>query len=369
MPCLRRAASPSGTVPASRPQGRPGSLSVPMLRIALGAALELIASGALAAVIVGTRSLGPAVTVSSDANGLSATLGRWDTPYDQGLCGPGIAGAEPFSQSFLWVDIDVQEGGVVSFSYEFVTYDNYYFKTTTTDALTIGIGGIGWSKDIAPSITPPIRDCWGDLWTSGRVSCTQSLNQWAHQTVSLILVLTLDGYGDQSQGRISNLAIRDCAEPPLAPLSPIAQAFESDPSRVDIDGMTPSARAALSCFQAAVANAGGSVAVTSAFRPPDYQLHLREVWEKWRALMPNTAPECEALRAQVQNEFFVKHQLGASKMRPAGGAGPHTRGIAFDANVTGVDRDALAAQCGLFRPFPGPCSATARCDTVHFQLR
>lgn len=115
---------------------------------------------------------------------------------------------------------------------------------------------------------------------------------------------------------------------------------------------------ALSCLQGAAGAAGGAVTVTSAYRPPAYQAHLREVWDRWNDLRNRRDPECTTLRTEVQQEF-QRHGLLLSQ-RPAA-ASAHTRGEAFDANwnlPAGVDIDTLAFNCGLHRPF-----AT---DPVHF---
>ena len=361
-----------GMLPAYRRHRRSGVLLRLALQLAIGCGATLWPSLAPAAVITGTRTEGPNVTLSSDSNGLSATIGRWDTPYTEGLCGAPVQGTEPVAVSKYFVDIDVQDGGVLAFTYEYVTYDSpahFTVQLGNYDRCEIFVSPpSAGAVIVAPTLFGPNQQCWGDLWSSGRVSVSQSLNNWINQSVTLVVNVFQNGYGDQSQARISNLAIRTCAQAPLTPLSASAQAFEDDPTRIDVAGLSPAAQTALSCFQAAVTNAGGSIVVTSAFRPPDYQLHLREVWDKWKSLMANVSPECADLRAQAHAEF-INHGLGASKKRPAGAAGSHPRGIAFDANVSGVDQDALAAQCGLFRPFPGPCSTTPNCDPVHFQLR
>src|SRR6266566_4666056 len=63
------------------------------------------------------------VTTSSGTTGLSAMIGRWDTPYPNAANGAPAPGLEPFVASTLTVDIDVNDGGLVSFSYKFLTYD------------------------------------------------------------------------------------------------------------------------------------------------------------------------------------------------------------------------------------------------------
>lgn len=136
---------------------------------------------------------------------------------------------------------------------------------------------------------------------------------------------------------------------------------------VDLDGLTPSTALALARFQRMVTAAGGSVAVTSAYRPATYQEHLREVWEKWMVdLRFNSDLSCQDLRAEVGEEFH-RHSLLESQ-RPVVSS-DHTRGLSFDAAVRlprlkrgrGVSLDALARRAGVLRP------DIAR-DPVHFKL-
>jgi hypothetical protein len=140
---------------------------------------------------------------------------------------------------------------------------------------------------------------------------------------------------------------------------------------VDVDGLTAQAQVALAQFQRLVSSAGGTVSITSAYRPAAYQEHLQSVWDKWMVeLRDNTDARCQELRAEVGGEFR-KHALLESQ-RPAT-TSDHTRGLSFDANVhlpviklkkgkrkiAGVDF--LALQAGLRRPHIAQ-------DPVHFRL-
>jgi hypothetical protein len=138
---------------------------------------------------------------------------------------------------------------------------------------------------------------------------------------------------------------------------------------VDLDGLTPSTAVALAKFQRMVTSVGGSIAITSAYRPAAYQEHLREVWEKWMVeLRYNTDPLCQDLRAEVQEEFG-RHTLLESQ-RPVLFS-DHTRGLSFDAAVRlprvkkgrkfRVSVDLLARRAGIRRP-------DIRRDPVHFKL-
>jgi D-alanyl-D-alanine dipeptidase len=135
---------------------------------------------------------------------------------------------------------------------------------------------------------------------------------------------------------------------------------------VNIDGLTASTSLALARFQRAVVNAGGAIAITSAYRPAAYQEHLRNVWEKWMVeLRYNTDPLCQGLRAEVRDEFS-RHSLLESQ-RPVV-MSDHTRGLSFDAAVqlprlkkSRLTVDLLASRAGVRRP------DIAR-DPVHFRL-
>jgi len=114
---------------------------------------------------------------------------------------------------------------------------------------------------------------------------------------------------------------------------------------------------ALVRFQKVVAQVGGSLELKSAYRPPAYQQHLQQVWDKWMELRTNNVAACQDLRAQVQQEF-LRHDLLESQ-RPVTSS-DHTRGMAFDAAVTippharlkrrKVTLDKLAHIVGLRRP-------------------
>jgi hypothetical protein len=156
--------------------------------------------------------------------------------------------------------------------------------------------------------------------------------------------------------------------PPICVVSPVpdlddeeAITFESNagtPAVVNLDGLTPFTARALARFQRIVTSAGGSVFITSAYRPSAYQEHLQAVWDKWMLeLRDNRDPECQSLRAEVYDEF-TRHQL-LSTQRPVT-ASDHTRGIGFDASVQlprlkrshrrKASIDALARRAGVKRP-------------------
>ena len=137
----------------------------------------------------------------------------------------------------------------------------------------------------------------------------------------------------------------------------------------DTGGLAPAMARALARFQQLVKSAGGTFELRSAYRPLAYQAHLPEVWFKWMLeLRTNRDPGCQALRAQVGEEF-ARHNLMESQ-KPVTSS-DHTRGLAFDATVQmpraarlkkrRVSLDRLALMAGIRRP-------DVRHDPVHFRL-
>jgi hypothetical protein len=160
-----------------------------------------------------------------------------------------------------------------------------------------------------------------------------------------------------------------CVIEPLPPIEDAeAVAFEAgvgSSAVVDTDGLTPATARALVRFTRVITAAGGSITVTSAYRPSAYQEHLQAVWDKWMTeLRDNEDAGCQELKAEVQEEF-TRHQL-LQTQRPVP-VSDHTRGLAFDAAVQlpklrrRVTQDSLARLAGLRRP------AIER-DPVHFRF-
>jgi hypothetical protein len=137
---------------------------------------------------------------------------------------------------------------------------------------------------------------------------------------------------------------------------------------IDTSGLVPAMARALERFRSMIASAGGSFELKSAYRPVAYQTHLQEVWFKWRELRFNHDHGCQALRAQVNDEF-TRHKLLPTQ-KPVTDS-DHTRGLAFDAAVKlprgaqvkrhRVSLDRLALLAGIKRP-------DVRRDPVHFKL-
>jgi hypothetical protein len=152
-------------------------------------------------------------------------------------------------------------------------------------------------------------------------------------------------------------ALGTCSVAPLPPITdPQAEAFNSGESLDTADLTTGMARA-LNRFQSVVAKVGGSFELKSAYRPPAYQQHLQQVWDKWMQLRYNQDAACQDLRLQVRQEFARHHLI--ETQRPVSSS-DHTRGLAFDATVVlpphatirrrKVTLDLLARFAGLRRP-------------------
>ncbi|BFG81417.1 hypothetical protein PTKU46_94510 [Paraburkholderia terrae] len=296
------------------------------------------------------------VNISQGTAGISATIGQWGIPYPGGVNGPPLPGAEPSGPSILTVDIDVNDGGLVNFSYGLKTWDGGIY-----DWLDVKLITPSGTIPLVSNLGQPSGNNWGSFWQSPNISFSKDLSAWKNQHVQLVFSVEQDGYGDETQAQVVNLAIRSCAVAPLTtpPFTDSkAQAFENGQTLDTVD-LSPAMQASWSCFAGLV----GANRISSAYRPSEYQSHLREIWDKWNApgnLKANTDPECATIKDAVQTEFN-RHGLGASNIRPASGNGNHTRGLAIDVSINGLQNvDALAAQCQLYRPFPTT-------DRVHFQ--
>jgi len=293
------------------------------------------------------------VTSSTDSNGVNGEIGRWDTPYTGGLDGPPMAGVEPNGQSLLYIDVDVNDGGLASFSYRLKTWDggiwDWYDISMETPSATV---------NLVSHLGMPGND-YGTYFETPSVALKQSLNKYKNQHVRFVFSVQQDGYGDQTLGEVMGFGLRSCSVPPLTPISdPTAQRFENGDT-VDTDDLQQNMQDALTCLEGAVEAANGTIAISSAYRPPAYQQHLREVWDRWHLLRDHREEECNDLRTTVQGEF-QRHGL-LDTQRPATAGGPHTQGAAIDmrSSLTLQQFLPLALQCNLIRPLPVT-------DPVHF---
>ncbi len=164
------------------------------------------------------------------------------------------------------------------------------------------------------------------------------------------------------------VAANGCVVQPLAPLTdPLALRFEAG-ERINTERLSKDMRSALSCFQQAVTNAGGTFVLKSAYRPSQYQGHLLEIYNKLWPLRESEDENCQALKSKVEKEFS-DHELQESQ-EPASPTGPHTRGAAIDVSVnptiTGIPVSTMVSlgnSCGLHRP-----PLIVATDPTHFEL-
>lgn len=291
------------------------------------------------------------VTYSTDNVGINAKIGRFDTPYTGGTNGPPIPGLEPDGASVLSIIVDVNSGGKITFAYSLSTYDAGIY-----DWYDISLITSGGTVPLVTRLGKPGAD-YGDFFKSSAISLSVDLTRYKNQTVTFQFSVQQDGYGDQTQGELMGFNLSTCAVTPLSAITD-AQAlrFEGGDS-VDTSRLVPAMQTALGCVDRAVTAAGGRINVASAFRPVPYQVHLREVWDKWDLLMDNRDPGCAELKRAVALEF-LKH--GLNEQRPAVDS-RHTRGEALDMGSTlPVSRlVSIASTCQLYRNVPVK-------DPVHF---
>jgi hypothetical protein len=163
------------------------------------------------------------------------------------------------------------------------------------------------------------------------------------------------GIWNNTTGQCEGVVTTAC---PISPLPPI-----TDPLALQMEGgqtviwNNPTLQACVNKF---IQQVGGSV--TSAYRPPEYQTHLKAVHTLWcTQLQSNTDPNCSTLKSTVQAEMN-KHALSCS--RPVGVTSNHSSGRAVDisgpAHGTQAVKDAASANC-----LSWPLGAS---DPVHYEL-
>jgi hypothetical protein len=149
---------------------------------------------------------------------------------------------------------------------------------------------------------------------------------------------------------------------------PEVQLFENNPNRSDTTQLTVAMQTALTNLTNAASAAGGAPTVGSAFRPPLYNQHLIDVWNKREEFLdavddPNVMSNSNCLLVLWPKikEHFQRHGLLITQ--PPVPNSRHTKGLAFDMtiNLPAANIDALAVGAGLRRPLPVS-------DPVHFQF-
>jgi hypothetical protein len=302
------------------------------------------------------------VNYSFDGSTVNANIGRWDTPYSGQ---DEIPGVEPDGASILRVDVDVNAGGRAIFNYGLLTYDagiyDWYDITMVTPQ---------GSVPLVSKLGKP-GDSYGSYWLSAPVPLAIDLNPYAGQHIYFIFSVQQDGWGDQTQGSLTGFSVSDpCPIPDLTPFTdPVALMFEAQNGNIfDIADTSSGIRSGYACLADSIRNHKGTVTPSSAYRPPQYQSHLREIWQKLDALRKISSPDCANRMQKISNEA-AKHQILGLAISPAGPSGTHTQGLAVDLNwgpnkyvntlPDGTFIDDLANACGLYRRLVT--------DPIHFE--
>jgi len=137
-------------------------------------------------------------------------------------------------------------------------------------------------------------------------------------------------------------------------MAPFAPSIVASGSAVNMDGLDSSMRQKMMCMRDEAARDGGTISVSSCYRPQSYQNYLRDIWLRNdlfnRPEGQSYGAECDAVRIQVRN-LFASH--GLLPTQPPALVSKHSQGLAIDMSYSkgyGV-LDQLAARCGLRRPF------------------
>lgn len=154
--------------------------------------------------------------------------------------------------------------------------------------------------------------------------------------------------------------VDECPVGPLAALTdPVAidhekRKYEKTP---DLEHVVPEVREGLACIVQKVAALGGDAHATSGYRPPQYQAHFVEIYQKWLQLKDNESEACRKRKQEITAEKNLH------KIHIAVPNSKHPTGLAVD--ISGVPEssaDEIAALCNMYRPDP-------KRDAVHYQPR
>lgn len=150
--------------------------------------------------------------------------------------------------------------------------------------------------------------------------------------------------------------IPTCTESGLTPLDPAVQPYED--GLKDMDNVTEATRVGAACI-ARVASARRPriiARLVSGYRPPAYQTHIREVYDKWQTLKDNNEPACADIKQKVKDEFDHHSKFA----HQPGNTSPHSTGHAVDISLSNYsEADAIAAECNMSRAVPN--------DRPHFE--
>lgn len=145
---------------------------------------------------------------------------------------------------------------------------------------------------------------------------------------------------------------------------PDALSFENG-NRVRKDKLTPEYQTKLTCIVNKVTAAGAKSTLTSAWRPSQYQRHLKEIVTKDQLLTPSFLEEnqaCRPLRGTVTAEMS-KHGLKPRQPVGAPGLSKHESGQAFDLTPSGLTN----AQYQIILDACGAVNSAVKSEPWHIQ--
>ena len=105
--------------------------------------------------------------------------------------------------------------------------------------------------------------------------------------------------------------VSSCPVPPLSPVTdPVALEHEIGKygTEPDVENLNERVRNGLACIVQRANALGANARASSGFRPPAYQAHLRELWDKWQLLKNNNEERCRLTKQQMQAEW-IRHEL------------------------------------------------------------
>jgi uncharacterized protein YcbK (DUF882 family) len=131
---------------------------------------------------------------------------------------------------------------------------------------------------------------------------------------------------------------------------------------VDMDNETQATRDGTACIVKEARTRRIYPKIVSGYRPPAYQTHIREVYDKWLLLENNNDSACADTKRQVEFEF-KKHSKFSHQ---PGNTSRHSSGLAVDIHLLNyTDADIIAAGCTIVGG--GTMSRPVPNDRSHFE--
>jgi D-alanyl-D-alanine carboxypeptidase len=154
--------------------------------------------------------------------------------------------------------------------------------------------------------------------------------------------------------------ISTCPVDPLTPLDSAVQPYEN--GLIDIENETQATRDGAVCIVREARTRRIYPIIVSGYRPPAYQTHIREVYDKWQLLENNNDPACADTKRQVEFEFKRHSKFSYQP----GNTSRHSSGLAVDIHLSDyTDADTIAAGCTIAGG--GTMSRPVPNDRSHFE--